>query len=355
MNRSTTRTLKRPLTFLVHASLALFLLAMALSAHAQVEKPAIKFSMSWLYQATQAQFAVAADKGYWKSEGMEVTLDRGSGSATSVQRVVSGAYDFGFADVGTIIKWNAENPQKPLMIVFVPEEGFPLVAIALKGKGITKPKDLEGKKVGAPTFDGGRQMFPAFAKANGIDQSKITWVTMDAALREQMLARGEVDAITGFTTSSIPSLNGLGVKTADLAVLKYDDYNLDGFGNAVIATKDFVEKNPKTVAAFVRGVNKGMKDIVSDPKGAVAAIKARDPLISTDVEAARLDMYIKNTVLTANAKANGFGYIDKKKMDSEIASVLDAFNVKATVKADEVYTDKFLPPKADRMPPAYKD
>lgn len=355
MSKPTTRALPRALTLLVQFTTAFLLIFAASRAHAQVEKPSIKFSMSWLYQATQAHFAMAADKGYWKAEGLEVTLDRGSGSATSVQRAVSGAYDLAYADVGTIIKWNAENPQKPLMIVFVAEEGFPLVALSLKSKGIAKPKDLEGKKVGAPTFDGGRQMFPAFAKANGIDQSKVTWVTMDAALREQMLVRGEVDAITGFTTSSIPSINGLGVKTADLNIMKYDDYNLDGFGNAVFATKEFVEKNPKTVAAFVKGVNKGMKDMITDPKGAVAAIKTRDPLISTDVESARLDMFIKSTLLTPAAKAGGFGVVDKKKMDSEIASVLDAFNVKATVTSAEVYTDKFLPPKADRIPPAYKE
>ena len=75
----------------------------------------------------------------------------------------------------------------------------------MKSKGITKPKDLEGRKLGAPTFDGGRQMFPALAKANGLDMNKITWITMDANLRETLLVRGDVDVITGFLTSVVPS------------------------------------------------------------------------------------------------------------------------------------------------------
>ena len=331
------------------------LLFVACGIAAQVEKPNLKFSQGWLFQATQAQFPLAVERGYWKSEGLEVSVDRGSGSATSIQRVVSGTHDIAYSDVGTIVKWNAENPGRELMIFYIAEDGFPLVAVSLKSKGISKPKDLEGKKLGAPSFDGARQMFPAFAKANGIDQSKIAWSTMDANLREQMLAKGDVDVITGFLTSAVPTLNGLGVKTADLSVMKYDDFNLDGFGNAVFATRDFVDKNPKTVAAFVKGLNRSMKDLISDPKAAIAAIKGRDPLVNIELESERLKLYIKELLLTKHVRENGFSSADIKKMERQIASVIDAFNVKANIPVASVYTEKFLPPKADRIPPPYKD
>ena len=333
----------------------MMLLFVACGIAAQVEKPNLKFSQGWLFQATQAQFPLAVERGYWKSEGLEVSVDRGSGSATSIQRVVSGTHDIAYSDVGTIVKWNAENPGRELMIFYIAEDGFPLVAVSLKSKGISKPKDLEGKKLGAPSFDGARQMFPAFAKANGIDQSKIAWSTMDANLREQMLAKGDVDVITGFLTSAVPTLNGLGVKTADLSVMKYDDFNLDGFGNAVFATRDFVDKNPKTVAAFVKGLNRSMKDLISDPKAAIAAIKGRDPLVNIELESERLKLYIKELLLTKHVRENGFSSADIEKMERQIASVIDAFNVKANIPVASVYTEKFLPPKADRIPPPYKD
>jgi NitT/TauT family transport system substrate-binding protein len=325
------------------------------AALAQVERPVIRFSQGWLFQATQAQFPLAAEKGYWKAEGLEVAVDRGSGSATSIQRVVSGTHDIAYSDVGTIVKWNAENPGRELMMFYVAEDGFPLVAVALKSKGIAKPKDLEGKKLGAPSFDGGRQMFPAFAKANGIDQAKITWLTMDANLREQMLVKGDVDVITGFVTSAVPTLNGLGVKTADLTVMKYDDHNLDGFGNAVFATREFVEKNPRTVAAFVRGLNRAMKELVADPKAAIAAIKTRDPLVNDALEADRLKLYVRELLLTKNVRENGFSAVDLKKLERQIASVMDAFNVKASVTVPSIWTDRFLPARAERLPPPFKD
>ena len=327
----------------------------AAPAWAQVEKASLKFSQGWLFQATQAQFPLTAEKGYWKAEGLEVAVDRGSGSATSIQRVVSGSYDFAYADMGTVIKWNLENPGREVQAVYVAEDGFPMVAVALKKSGIAKPKDLEGKKMGAPAFDGGRQMFPVFAKVNGIDSSKIVWTSMDANLREQMLARGDVDAITGFITSAVPSLNAIGVKTADLTVMRYDAFNLDGYGNAVIATREFIDKNPKTVMAFVKGLNRGMKEMVANPKDAIAALKARDPLINTEVENQRMALYIKELLLTKNVRENGFSAVYPPKLLREIDSVAQAFGAKSTVTPASVYTDRFLPAKADRMPPTYKE
>ncbi|MET0543911.1 MAG: ABC transporter substrate-binding protein [Variovorax sp.] len=328
---------------------------LAVPAWAQVEKASIKFSMGWLFQATQAQFPLSAEKGYWKAEGLEVTVDRGSGSATSIQRVVSGSYDLAYADMGTVIKWNLENPGREVLAVYVAEDGFPLAAVALKKSGIAKPKDLEAKRMGAPAFDGGRQMFPVFAKANSIDTSKIVWTSMDANLREQMLARGDIDAITGFITSAVPSLNALGVKTADLTVMRYDAYGLDGYGNAVIATREFAEKNPKTVTAFVKGLNRGMKEMIANPKDAIAALRARDPLINVANESDRMTLYIKELLLTKNVRENGFSAVYPPKLLREIDSVALAFGTKSSVTPANVYTDRFLPPKADRMPPSWKE
>ena len=103
-------------------------------AVAQVEKPAVKLTLGWLFQAPQAPYVYAAEKGYFKAEGMEVAIDRGAGSGASIQRVISGSHEIGHADMGVIIKWNAENPEKQLMVFYVPEDGYPLAIISLKDR-----------------------------------------------------------------------------------------------------------------------------------------------------------------------------------------------------------------------------
>ncbi len=227
MKPSIRRSPPNSLTLLVRACAAVLLAGAAAAASAQVEKPSIKMSQGWLFnEATQSHLL-----WWWKRATGNRKAWTSRSPASPVTRVVSGSHDIGFADTGTLIKYNAEHPEKPLMIFWHPGRG--LSSRGVPAKGLMKPKDLEGKKLGAPTTDGGRQMFPAFAKANGIDESKINWVTMAPNLREQMLVRGEVDGVTGFVTSSVPSINGLGVKTADLNLMMYHQFNLDGFGTGV--------------------------------------------------------------------------------------------------------------------------
>lgn len=109
------------------------------------------------------------------------------------------------------------------------------------------------------------------------------------------------------------------------------------------------------VAAFVRGVNKAMKELVADPKAAIEALKMRDGLIDVGVETERLRLYVKELLLTPNVKANGFSSVNTKKLDAQIADVMEAFNVKASVTSASLNTDRFLPPKAERLPPVWKE
>src|SRR6188508_1587970 len=79
----------------------------------------IKFTLDWVFQGPTSPFLVALDKGYYKAEGLDVTMDPGQGSAGAVQRVATGAYDIGFADVNSLIEYNAKNAGKEILCVFM--------------------------------------------------------------------------------------------------------------------------------------------------------------------------------------------------------------------------------------------
>ena len=162
-----------------------------------------------------------AAKGYFKDAKLDVTIDAGNGSGGAVTRVASGTYDMGFADLAALMEFHANNPDapnKPVAVMMV-YNNTPASVMALKKSGIKTPADLNGKKLGAPVFDAGRRAFPIFQKANGI--GSVTWTSMDPPLRETMLARGDVDAITGFTFTSLLNLEARGVKAEDVVVLPY--------------------------------------------------------------------------------------------------------------------------------------
>ena len=122
--------------------------------------------------------------------------------------------------------------------------------------------------MGAPVFDAGRSAFPIFVKANKLDASKIAWTAMDPPLRETMLVKGDVDAITGFYFTSLLNLNARGVKDEEVDVLMYPEYGVNLYGNAISSIRAVPRRRSReAVSAFLRAFTKGVKDVLADPDG----------------------------------------------------------------------------------------
>jgi NitT/TauT family transport system substrate-binding protein len=314
----------------------------------KTEVVSVKFVLDWAIQGPQAPFIVALEKGYFAQEGLAVIMDRGYGSADAVSKVASGAYQIGYGSLDALIEFNVKNPGKELMAVYVVLNSPPYSVITLKGKGINSPKDLEGRKIGAPEGDAPRRLFPVFAKAVGIDPAKVEWVSMSPPLREPSLVKGEVDAITGFYFTGYLNLLALNVNPEDIVAFKYNDYGVELYGNAIIVRKDFMQSNPEAVAKFVRAVNRALKEVIADPEKAADYVKQRDPLVDRNVELERLKLALSDNILTEEVKRNGLGAVERTRLEKTIQSVVTAFNLPRTPSPDEVFTDRFLPPKEER-------
>ena len=338
-------------TLLKSSALALALLATGTlttlgNAYAQNATP-IKFQLDWRFEGPAALFLVPAAKGYFKDAKLDVSIDAGNGSGGAVTRVASGTYDMGFADMAALMEFHANNPDapnKPVAVMMV-YNNTPASVMALKKSGIKTPADLNGKKLGAPVFDAGRRAFPIFAKANGV--TGVQWTAMDPPLRETMLARGDVDAITGFTFTSLLNLEARGVKAEDVTVLPYADFGVKLYGNAIIASPKILKENPAAVRAFLAAFSKGMKDVLAKPETAIETVKARDGIINTALETRRLKLAIDTVINSADARAEGFGQVKGPRLSLMASQVSDAFGTKTRVNADAVWNGSFLPSAAE--------
>ena len=227
----------------------------------------IAFQLDWRFEGPAAFFLLPKAKGYFAAEKLDVTVDAGNGSGNAVNRVASGTYQMGFADLAALIEFVGNNPtapNKPVAVMMV-YDSTPAAVFSLKKSGIKTPADLQGKKMGAPVFDAGRRAFPIFVKANKLDSGKIAWTAMDPPLRETMLVKGDVDAITGFYFTSLLNLNARGIKDEDVDVMMYPKYGVNLYGNAIIVSEQFLKEKPEAVKAFLRAFTKGMKDVLADP------------------------------------------------------------------------------------------
>jgi NitT/TauT family transport system substrate-binding protein len=331
-----------------HALLAFGLLGLAGSTLA-AEPTKIKFSLDWRFEGPSAPFLLAKAKGYFAAEGLDVTIDSGPGSAAPITRVATGAYDMGFADFNALVEYDANNPGSKIQGVYMVYNFTPAAVVTLKKSGITKPADLVGKTLAAPVFDAGRKAFPAFAKSNKFDPASVKWQSVDPAIRETMLARGDVDGITGFSFTSVLNLEARGVKESDLNVMLYNNYGVELYGNTIIASPKLIAEKPEVVRGFVRAFNKALKETIANPDAAAAYIKGADGLANIELETRRLKMLLAQVVLTPEAKANGLGSVVEDRMQRSIAETAGAYNLKSVPNGKDLFNPAFLPPKEERL------
>ena len=219
----------------------------------------------------------------------------------------------------------------------------PFAVIGRKSLGISGPNDLEGSVLGAPPPDGAWAQFPSFAKANGIDVSKVTVEPVGFPTREPMLAEGKVDSVTGFSFSSYLNLVRLGVPESDISTILMADYGLKLYGNAIIVNTDFAEKNEAVVKSFLVAVAAGWKDAIADPSAAVAALVKRNPAADAALEERRLMLAVEANVMTEFVKANGMGRVDPLRFEEAISQLAETYDYQEKPSADLYFTNKYLP------------
>ncbi|WBY00651.1 ABC transporter substrate-binding protein [Ramlibacter tataouinensis] len=324
-------------------------------ASAQSGTP-VKFLLDWRFEGPAALFLQPLAKGYFKQAGLDVSIDAGTGSGAAVQRIATGTYEMGFADLAALMEFHANNPDapnKPVAVMMV-YNNTPAAVLALKKSGIKSPADLTGRKLGAPVFDAGRRGFPIFQKANSV--GNVNWVSMDPPLRETMLARGDVDAITGFGFTSLLNLEARGVKMQDVVVMPYSQHGVKLYGNVIIASPKLVRENPAAVKAFLSAFARGAKEVMANPDASIEHVKQRDGIINVELEKRRLRMAIDAVIASPDARADGFGQVNPGRLSLMASQVSDAFATKTRVNADAVWNGSLLPAKAelDVLPPARK-
>jgi len=323
--------------------------ASALAATTASAQTAIKFSLDFKFEGPAAPFVVAIDKGYFKAEGLDVTIDTAGGSLEPINRVASGTYDMGFGDINSLIKFRDANPSTPIKAVFMVYNKPPFSIVGRKSRGVNTPKDLEGKKLGAPPPDGAYAQWPIFVKANDIDASKVTVVSVGFPVREPMLASGEVDAITGFSFSSYINLKDRGVPANDITVLLMADYGVNLYGNTILVNPKFAAEKPEAVKGFLRAFVKGLRDTIANPATAIDSVIKRNDVAKKEVELERLQLALKDNILTDEVKKNGFGGVLEDRLDKSIEQISLTYQFKnAKPKGSEIFDFSFLPPAADR-------
>jgi NitT/TauT family transport system substrate-binding protein len=330
--------------------IAALMAGLLFSGTASAQETNIKFTLGWKTQGSDAAFFYAKDKGFFKDEGLNVTIDQGEGSGATVTRIMSGAYDAGFGDVNAIIQNASTRPQDAPVMVYMMWNQPPFAIVTKATSGINSPKDFEGRTLGGAQGTPTTRLLPVFAKKNNLDMEKIKLSNMAPNLQEPMMIKGDIDAALVFNITSYFNLVlNRQDPDKDFKWFTFGEFGLDLYSNGLMVSRKLLESNPKAVGGLVRAVNKAMIAIGRDQNLGMTAVMNYDNLVNASVEKRRLQYSFDKLIVSPEMKEIGIGDIKDDRMTRAIGFVVEGYQLTRTPKPEEVFSRAFLPPKTERM------
>ncbi|MCJ0764455.1 ABC transporter substrate-binding protein [Variovorax terrae] len=327
--------------------------AAALAAPSVRSQPAarltpLKFTLDFRVTGQTAAFFLAQSRGYYRDEGLDVTLDVGAGSVASITRIASGVYQMGLGDVSSLMEFNVQNPGTPLVqAVYQYYNRAPFAIIGRKDRGITTDfKSLEGKKIAAAAVESTRRCWPMVARKLRMKPEAFQWATTDFSARDNVVVRGDVDGATYFHDSAISLFARM--KPEELSVLEYAQAGVNLYGNAILASAGLIAQNPRVVAGFLRATNRALVETFANPLPSITAMRQREPILDEKVELERWRITAQY-VGAPDTRSHGLGDIRKLYLEQQVDEVVEVFGLKSRPSADGIFNLSMLPHRAERM------
>lgn len=311
-------------------------------ARAQTAPTKVIFSLDFIPLGRHAPWYAALEEGYFKEEGLDVSIIPSQGTAQVIQAVESGTANIGFVDVPSVVI--ARSNGSKLKMVAVNYEKAPYAIFSLStGANVTQPKQLEGLTLGSGAGSFTPKIIQGFMAQKGLDPSKLTISNVAPPARAATLLSGQVPAIEFFVMAKPGLEAGARDAKAELRTFLLADHGLELYANGVAATDDYIAKNSDTLKRFVRAGLKGWKFAIANPEKAAAGQIKHVPSLKPETIVAEIKV-VTDLAVTADTRKNGLGWFDPAKMKSNVDFVVKYVGVSGKAPdATDIYATGFLP------------
>lgn len=328
--------------FAVSAMACAIITAAVPSPIAYAQAP-LKLTLDGRIDGPSAPYLLAQERGFFKAEGLDVSIEPSVGGLESITRVASGQFDIGVADINALIRYRDQNPGTPVRAVFVVSNRPGYAIVGRKSRGVATPADLIDKRLGAPSAENASAVWPSFAKLAGVDPAKVQVLNVAVPVREPMLAAGEIDAATGTSYSSPIALREKGVPADDITTMVMGRFGLALYGASIIVNAKVLEEKPDAIRAFLRGLLAGLRETVNDPAAAIPSVMRRMPGGNPEIELERLKIAIRDTIATRAVRESGLGVIDPERFDLGLQQMSVSYSFRNRPRLADLFDPSFMP------------
>ena len=300
----------------------------------------LTFSLNWVPYGLHYGIFAAEAQGYFREAGFDLDIQRGYGSGDTVKRIATDAADIGMADMASVIVGRGNGLAVKQVATLLDRSADAIFYI--KGGGISTPKDLPGRSLGATIGETTLNLMPVFAANAGFDHKKVEIVNLAPPAKFPTFVSKKVDAIVAFRTEEPGILAAAGKAGVQVDRFLFSDFGVDYYSIGFIVSDDTLAKRPETVRRFLTAVLRGYAFAFKNPQAAADMFIKRFPESNRELSFAQWNVSTEH-VLTDRTRANGLGYIDRAKMQHTLELITKYQEVKQAVALDDIYSASVLP------------
>ena len=310
--------------------------ALVLGSSSAVRAAEVSFILNWVAGGDHAPIYWAEAQGWYADAGIDLAIEQGKGSALSSQRVGIGKNQLGIADLGTALVNKGKGAD--LVAVFNIYANSPYGFYWKKSSGITGLADFAGHKIGNPPWDAARQMWPAFAKAAGMDPGSVTWVNVQPNAKISALKSDSIDVTTSFYNIHFIFERVFG---EDMGFVSGKAIGVNPYGNSVIANGAFLKDSPETVDAFVKVTQKAYAACIQQPEPCIDALLAANSGLKRKDS---LDNWalVEELMDAESSRSGALGYFDPERMAGDYKLIETYFVLETPFDITSAYRNDYL-------------
>lgn len=298
----------------------------------------ISFLLNWSFYGEHAPFFAAQELGYFAEEGLEVEILSGSGSASTVKVIGSGAHDFGYAGAETMLK--AVSVGVPVLAVAVIQQMNPMAVIFKADAKISRVEDLRGKRIGVTVGDANSQLLPALLKAHNLKREDVEIIALPTAkAKEEYLFEDKIEAFVGFFHDQPPRMQARsGVK---LKWLSYFTSGVNTLSSSIIVHRQRLLEDPGLAKRFLRAVTRGVQFTRDKPQEAAEiftrAVEGISLALAEEMIELSLDLHF-----TERSTGHPIGWSHPLDWQDTISYLTRYTGLRSSGEPNEFFTNEFL-------------